>query len=108
MMNSKSEELLICASEALPEGGRASKMTEDALIVVFRVEGALYAIDARCPHVGAPMDEGFLEGTVLTCPFHGARFDIATGQTINGPAYSELETLDVFERDGEVYVNIAS
>ena len=46
-------------------------------IAIFNIEGSYYACTNRCPHAGAPLQNGFLSGTVLTCPWHGWRFDLA-------------------------------
>ena len=48
-------------------------------IALFNVSGRYYAIDDRCPHRGAPLSEGELEGAAVVCPWHGAIFDLATG-----------------------------
>jgi len=48
-------------------------------IALFNIDGAYYACTNRCPHAGAPLQNGFLTGTVLTCPWHGWRFDLAAG-----------------------------
>lgn len=54
------------------------------LIALFNVDGTFYAIDNTCLHRGGPLGEGFLEGKVVTCPWHGWRYDVATGtSTIN-------------------------
>ena len=46
-------------------------------VAIFNVDGTLFACTNRCPHAGAPLQNGFLTGTVLTCPWHGWRFDLA-------------------------------
>lgn len=48
-------------------------------IAIFNIEGTLFACTNRCPHAGAPLQNGFLNGTVVTCPWHGWRFDLAAG-----------------------------
>ena len=48
-------------------------------IAVFNVDGTFFACSNRCPHAGAPLQNGFLSGTTLTCPWHGWRFDLAAG-----------------------------
>ncbi|MBI4559303.1 MAG: Rieske 2Fe-2S domain-containing protein [Candidatus Hydrogenedentes bacterium] len=47
-------------------------------IAVYRVNGSYYAIGDTCPHAGGPLSEGFLDGTTLTCPWHGWSFDLCT------------------------------
>lgn len=54
-------------------------------IVLCNVGGKLHAVSRRCGHQNAPLEMGVLEGTTLTCPMHGAQFDVATGKVIAGP-----------------------
>jgi nitrite reductase/ring-hydroxylating ferredoxin subunit len=51
---------------------------------VVSVDGRLYAHDTRCPHLGGPLGEGAIEGCELVCPWHGYRFDLATGRSSDG------------------------
>jgi nitrite reductase/ring-hydroxylating ferredoxin subunit len=51
---------------------------------VISVDGRLYAHDTRCPHLGGPLDKGSIEGCELVCPWHGYRFDLATGRSSDG------------------------
>lgn len=62
-----------------PEGGRSLFRHEGKSLVLFNQGGALYAIDEGCPHNGASLFGGHLEGRLLRCPAHGLRFDLATG-----------------------------
>ena len=55
-------------------------------VALFKVEGSFYAIDDTCTHRGGPLSEGVLEGKQVTCPFHGARFDVTTGEVLGPPA----------------------
>lgn len=48
-------------------------------VAIFNIDGSFYACTNRCPHAGAPLQNGFLNGTVVTCPWHGWRFDLAAG-----------------------------
>lgn len=54
-------------------------------IAVFNVEGTIYATDNTCPHRGGPLGEGELEGKVVTCPWHGWRWDVTTGASPVNP-----------------------
>ncbi len=58
---------------------------EDAgpAVAVFSVDGTPYAIGGTCPHRAGPLGEGRLEGTVVTCPWHGWRFDVTTGRCLS-------------------------
>ena len=79
----------------LPCGGcmRADVHGEDVLVV--NVNGALYAVDNICTHDYAELSDGELEGSEITCPLHGARFDVTTGEALCAPAYEALRTYEV-------------
>ena len=54
-------------------------------IVVTKLDGNYYAMDNVCTHAGADLHEGELNNNELTCPWHGARWDIKTGNLISFP-----------------------
>ena len=64
-------------------------------IVIFNVEGGLYAIDEICSHADGPLSEGYLEGYEIECPFHGARFNLKTGEVTAPPAVVPVDTFAV-------------
>ncbi len=47
---------------------------------MFRANGRLVAVENVCRHVGNPIDDGLVEGNCVTCPWHGWRYDLRTGQ----------------------------
>ena len=49
-------------------------------VAVFYVDGHYYALEDACPHQGGPLSEGFLEGPMVTCPWHAWCFDVRTGK----------------------------
>lgn len=55
-------------------------------IALFNVAGTFYAIDDTCTHRGGPLSEGVLDGKQVTCPWHGAIFDVTTGEVLGPPA----------------------
>lgn len=55
-------------------------------IALFNQNGAYYAIEDTCPHRGGPLSEGQVEGTAVICPWHGAKFELTTGQVLGPPA----------------------
>jgi nitrite reductase/ring-hydroxylating ferredoxin subunit len=48
-------------------------------VALFNVDGTFHAIDNTCLHRGGPLGDGELEGTVVTCPWHGWQYDVVTG-----------------------------
>lgn len=98
------------------EVGPASRFPEGELVrveagglpvVVVRSPHGLMALGAVCSHAGGPLDEGTLEGDVVTCPWHGSRFCMRDGRVLGGPATFPQPLLDVRERDGGVEVKLA-
>jgi 3-phenylpropionate/trans-cinnamate dioxygenase ferredoxin component len=55
-------------------------------ILIANVDGTYYAVDNMCTHFGGDLSEGVLEGNVVTCPNHGAKFDVTTGKVVSPPA----------------------
>jgi nitrite reductase/ring-hydroxylating ferredoxin subunit len=54
-------------------------------ILLANSEGKVYALCDRCSHMNAPLSVGALNGKVVTCPMHGARFDVTTGKKVAEP-----------------------
>ena len=69
--------------------------------VVFNVSGQFFATQAKCTHRGGPLEKGKLEGSTVTCPIHGAQFDVTTGAVLRAPAKDPLKTYRVTV-EGEV------
>jgi uncharacterized protein YbjT (DUF2867 family)/nitrite reductase/ring-hydroxylating ferredoxin subunit len=70
-------------------------------VAVFNVEGGFCATQARCTHRQGPLSEGAIDGSTVTCPLHGAQFNVWTGAVLCGPAKDPLETYGVTV-DGDV------
>jgi nitrite reductase (NADH) small subunit len=74
-------------------------------LAVMRLEGDLFAFDGLCPHVYGPMHRSEINGTILTCPLHGWRFDLRDG----GREIHHYRSLAMYEtkvEGEEVYVKI--
>jgi nitrite reductase/ring-hydroxylating ferredoxin subunit len=69
----------------LPVGASKEVEFEGRVYAFFNVAGQIWAIDGICPHQGGPLADGSLEGTTVTCPWHGWQFDVRTGKTPLGP-----------------------
>jgi nitrite reductase/ring-hydroxylating ferredoxin subunit len=75
--------------------GKMKKVTVgDREVLVANVGGNFYAVDCLCTHFGGDLSEGILEGNIVTCPVHKARFDITTGEVVSPPAEA-LERPDI-------------
>lgn len=75
--------LRLAPLEALPPGQAASVAVDDRAIAIFHTEAGLYAVDGDCLHMGGPLCEGTLAGTVVTCPWHAWSYDVTTGERVD-------------------------
>lgn len=74
-------------------------------IALFNVGGKVCAIQHVCPHQGGPLAEGGLEGTIVTCPWHGWSFDVVSGACTFNPAIQQ-QTYKVKEEGEDIFVEI--
>jgi nitrite reductase/ring-hydroxylating ferredoxin subunit len=74
-------------------------------IALFYHAGQVYAVDNRCPHMGFPLDRGAVHDGILTCYWHYARFDVATGGTFDQWA-DDVRAFPVTLRDDEVWIDL--
>jgi 3-phenylpropionate/trans-cinnamate dioxygenase ferredoxin subunit len=88
----------------LPPGSRKVVDVDGAQVAVFNLQGQLYAIEDICTHDGGELASGELEGEVIICPRHGARFSINTGEVLGPPAYEPVHVFPVRVENGVVQV----
>jgi len=88
----------------IPEGGVKVVRIDDQPIALFHVDGGYYATDDVCTHDGGPLAEGKIQGDVIECPRHGARFNIKTGDVLCLPAISPVATYEVEVEGDEIRV----
>lgn len=92
--------------ERLPApGGRALLHVGGRCVLLFHVDGAYHAIDDSCPHQGASLGGGKLEGHFIQCPAHGLRFDIASGCLLNVP-HVRMSVYPIHIEQGRVFVHL--
>jgi nitrite reductase/ring-hydroxylating ferredoxin subunit len=98
----------LCPLDSLPEGeGMYPFEIGSRRVVIYRVEGAIYATDNVCSHAFALLTDGWLEDGLVECPLHGAQFDVRTGEAVRGPADCPVATFQTRVRDGMIEVLIA-
>jgi 3-phenylpropionate/trans-cinnamate dioxygenase ferredoxin subunit len=78
----------------------------DEFVAVANVDGQFCAFADVCTHDDGPLVEGELEGRVVTCPRHGARFDVCSGAALSLPAVVPLPTYEIRVVGGEVQVRV--
>jgi toluene monooxygenase system ferredoxin subunit len=93
---------LVCPAVELWSGDLRAAKLGALRVVVLRVGDAVYAYEDRCAHLGAPLSEGTLEGTVLTCAAHHWQYDATTGRGINPPTACLVRLAAAIEGDSIV------
>ncbi len=76
----------VAETKDVPPGTARAVDVEGRTVALFNIGGTYYAIDDTCTHQGGPLSEGEVDGTVVTCPLHGACFDVTSGEVLGPPA----------------------
>jgi len=71
--------------EEFPRGSIKEISIQGKTYAISNIDGMLYAIDGRCTHAGGKISNGRLEGKIVTCPKHGAQFDVTNGKNLKKP-----------------------
>ncbi|HYM02064.1 MAG TPA: bifunctional 3-phenylpropionate/cinnamic acid dioxygenase ferredoxin subunit [Stellaceae bacterium] len=99
--------VVACKAADVPKGeSKRVELPGRAPIAIFNVDGKYYAIDDTCTHGEASLCEGFLDGTVIECPFHSGTFDVVTGNALTYPATEPVRRYDVRVEGGDVVLNL--
>jgi 3-phenylpropionate/trans-cinnamate dioxygenase ferredoxin subunit len=96
--------ITIARTDELPPGQGKLVEVNQKRIALFNVGGCYYALDDMCPHRGGPLSEGELEGATVVCPWHGAIFDLATGNVTRPPGTAGVATYDVRLKGEEIVI----
>ena len=97
----------VAAMTDFPPGSVRSVDVDGAQVAVFNLAGTCYGIEDICPHDGGILTGGAVEGDVVVCPRHGARFCIRTGRVLAPPAYEDVAVFPVRVEAGIVQVRDA-
>ena len=94
----------LCRLDELEKGRTRLFSVEGEEMLLTRENDSVYAVQNLCSHDGAPIGEGQVKEGELTCPRHGARFDIKNGRAMSLPAVMSLKSYPVKIVDGEIFV----
>jgi nitrite reductase/ring-hydroxylating ferredoxin subunit len=86
---------------------RSCKLGERDIVLCHTREG-VFALDNLCTHALARLSEGFFKGTRITCPLHGASFDVRDGRVLGGPTVFAVPTHATRIVDGTIEVSLAA
>jgi 3-phenylpropionate/trans-cinnamate dioxygenase ferredoxin subunit len=96
----------VASTDELAPGKRRVVDADGVAVAVFNLGGEYFAIQDICTHDGGELARGELEGEVIVCPRHGARFSVKTGSVLGPPAYEDIRTFPVRVVDGRVQVEV--
>jgi nitrite reductase/ring-hydroxylating ferredoxin subunit len=95
----------VARAEDIPPGTLLAVEVDEQAIAIANVGGEFFATQGHCLHLKGPLGHGGLEGTVLSCPWHGWQYDVQTGKNEFDHAI-QLQTFEVRVEDGEVKVAV--
>jgi nitrite reductase/ring-hydroxylating ferredoxin subunit len=96
----------VAKSSELPPGKAKLVEPDGNQIALFNVDGSFYAIANACTHKGGPLAEGTVNGENVTCPWHGAVFDVKTGAVLKGPTSTAVKSYAVRVAGDDIEVEI--
>lgn len=95
----------VWTSVELPEGEGRQVVAGGTSLALFRFRGRVYALDGICPHAGSPLGPGVVASGYVECPWHGWRFELATGECVDVKGLRQ-RCYGVVEADGGIFVQL--
>jgi len=96
----------ICSANEIALGSVKQFEHGSKAVAIANVDGELYAINGHCPHMQGPLGDGYLEGEVVTCPWHGAQFNVKSGKVLAEPAKENVACYKIKVENGDVLVDL--
>lgn len=94
-------------------GEMRSFIIKNREILIANVDGKFFAMDNRCSHMGGKLSLGTLEGDIVVCPRHGSRFNVRSGEAVQGPKIllirmgtKNLSTYPIMIQDKDIMIDI--
>lgn len=84
-----------CPVDEVPPGGRKHAKIDDTWVLVCNTRDRLFAVSGICSHQEKPLFKGRVRNCKITCPVHGARFDLQTGEALDLPATKAIPVYPV-------------
>ena len=107
MLKENSNFVKVAALSDVADGKPRAVRVEGHSIALFQHEGAIYATDNQCPHMGYPLVRGRVRKGVLSCDWHGWSYDMEGGGCFTGGC-DDLATFPIEVRNGDIYIDVAS
>ena len=100
------ELIKVADKKDLPTGKAIAVDVQGKRVALFNIDNHYYAIDDECTHAGGNLSEGSVEGTKVTCPWHGASFNLTNGEVLQAPASDNLNCYKVTVDGDDVKIEV--
>ena len=101
------ERVRVASLAEVPPGTGRQVQVSGRAFAIYNLDGIMHAIDGTCTHRGGPLGEGKFVGNIVTCPWHGARFDVTTGAVLGPPAPQGVVSHRVTVEGDSIFVELA-
>lgn len=95
-----------CKLDEVPPGSKKAAKINDTWVLVCHTKDKLYAVSNICSHQAKPLINGRVRNCAITCPVHGAKFNLETGEALNLPATKPIDTYELRVVDDWIEVKV--
>lgn len=93
----------VASTQDVSEGEGIIVEVNGTEVALFNVGGEFYALNNICRHAGGPLGDGFLEGEIVTCPWHGWTYNVKTGISLISPSVA-VKTYQVKVEGSDIFI----
>ena len=105
-MSETSNRVRVCSTEDVMPGEGHYVEVDELVLAVFNVADKYFVTDNQCTHGPGSLSEGFLDGSVIECDFHGGAFDVCTGEVVAAPCMVPLKTYTVTLEGNDIMIDV--
>lgn len=105
-MSETSNRVRVCSTEDVMPGEGHYVEVDELELAVFNVADKYFVTDNQCTHGPGSLSEGFLDGSVIECDFHGGAFDVCTGEVVAAPCMVPLKTYTVTLEGNDIMIDV--
>ena len=96
----------LCSTSDVEAGAALRVEKDDLTLAVFNLEGEFFVTDDACTHGPGSLSEGYVDGEVIECNFHGGQFNIKTGAVVAPPCMVPVKTYQTIVEAGKVFIEV--
>jgi nitrite reductase/ring-hydroxylating ferredoxin subunit len=105
-MSEAGKRLELCRAADVAPGTPLKVEAGDLVLAVFNIDGEFFVTDDQCTHGPGSLSEGFVDGDVVECNFHGGQFNIRTGEVVLPPCMVPIKTYQATVVEGMVTIEV--